>query len=364
MSQYWSEVVHGLTPYVPGEQPKIAGLIKLNTNECPYGPSLRVLQAIREAASEDLRLYPDPDARALKDAIAAHHGLQAEQVFVGNGSDEVLAHAFLGLLKHDAPLLFPDISYSFYPVYARLYDLATRLMPLRGDFSISVDDYLQAGSGGHVGGIILPNPNAPTGMALALAEVERLLAGFPNVAVVIDEAYVDFGAQTAVALIDRHPNLLVVRTLSKARALAGLRVGYALGHVDLIEALTRVKDSFNSYPLDRLAIAGGVAAMQDEAWFERTRALITASRDKLVAGLRPLGFEVLPSAANFVFARHNLHPGAELAAKLRDKRILVRHFRQPGRIAPFLRITVGTETQCEALLLALADIVQPASVLR
>lgn len=364
MSRYWSEVVHGLTPYVPGEQPKIAGLIKLNTNECPYGPSLRVLQAIREAATEDLRLYPDPEARALKDAIAVHHGLQAEQVFVGNGSDEVLAHVFQALLKHDAPLLFPDISYSFYPVYARLYDMATRLMPLRDDFSLGVDDYLQAGRDGRVGGIIFPNPNAPTGMALALAEVQRLLTGFPDAVVVVDEAYVDFGAQTAAALIDRHPNLLVVRTLSKARALAGLRVGYALGHVDLIEALVRVKDSFNSYPLDRLAIAGGVAAMQDEAWFERTRALITASRDKLAAGLQQLGFEVLPSAANFVFARHPRHAGTELAAKLREQRILVRHFRQPERIAPFLRITVGTEAQCEALLLALADILQPASALR
>jgi histidinol-phosphate aminotransferase len=364
MSKYWSEVVRGLTPYVPGEQPKIAGLIKLNTNECPYGPSLRVLQAIREAASEDLRLYPDPEARALKEAIATHHGLQPSQVFVGNGSDEVLAHAFLALLKHAAPLLFPDISYSFYPVYARLYGLATRPLPLREDFSIGVDDYLHAGREGRAGGIIFPNPNAPTGMALPLAEVERLLAGFPDTVVVVDEAYVDFGAQTAAALIDRYPNLLVVRTLSKARALAGLRVGYALGQVDLIEALVRVKDSFNSYPLDRLAIAGGVMAMQDEAWFERTRGLITASRGKLTAGLQQLGFEVLPSAANFVFARHPRHDGAELAAKLREARILVRHFSRPERIAAFLRITVGTDAQCEALLQALADMLQPASALR
>ncbi len=364
MSKYWSEVVRGLTPYVPGEQPKIAGLVKLNTNECPYGPSLRVLQAIREAASEDLRLYPDPEARALKEAIATHHGLQPAQVFVGNGSDEVLAHAFLALLKHDAPLLFPDISYSFYPVYARLYGVATRQLPLREDFSIGVDDYLQAGGEGRTGGIIFPNPNAPTGMALPLAEVERLLAGFPDTVVVVDEAYVDFGAQTAAALIERYPNLLVVRTLSKARALAGLRVGYALGHVDLIEALVRVKDSFNSYPLDRLAIAGGVMAMQDEAWFERTRGLITASRDKLTAGLQQLGFEVLPSAANFVFARHPRHAGAELAAKLREARILVRHFSRPERIAAFLRITVGTDAQCEALLQALADMLQPVSALR
>ena len=354
MSRYWSRIVHELTPYVPGEQPKIDGLIKLNTNECPYAPSDRVLQAIAAQTSADLRLYPDPQASSLRAAIARFHGLRPEQVFVGNGSDEVLAHAFMALLRHDAPLLHPDISYSFYPVYARLYGIATRDIPLRADFSIAVDDYLDAGGNG---GIIFPNPNAPTGMALPLAEVERLLAGNPDSVVVVDEAYVDFGAQTAASLIDQYPQLLVIRTLSKAWALAGLRVGYALGHPDLIEALARVKDSFNSYPLDRLALAGAEAALGDTVWLQQTRERITRSRTQLTAGLQARGFEVLPSQANFVFARHPVHSGVQLAAQLRERRILVRQFARPQRIADFLRITIGTPAQCDALLAALDTLI-------
>ncbi len=361
MSRFWSEVVHGLTPYVPGEQPRIDGLIKLNTNECPYPPSDKVLQAIAAQTTGDLRLYPDPQATGLKAAIAHHHGLKAEQVFVGNGSDEVLAHAFMALLRHPAPLLHPDISYSFYPVYARLYGIETREIALRADFSIAVDDYLQAGPNG---GIIFPNPNAPTGMALPLAEAERLLAGNPDSVVVVDEAYVDFGAQTAATLIDRYPQLLVIRTLSKAWALAGLRVGYALGHPDLIDALSRVKDSFNSYPLDRLALAGATAALSDAAWLAQTSARIQASREALSEGLRARGFEVLPSQANFVFARHPSHEGARLAAQLREQRILVRQFARPQRIADFLRITIGTPQQCEALLNAYDAVAQQTAASR
>lgn len=350
MSRYWSDIVHQLTPYVPGEQPKIAGLVKLNTNECPYPPSPRVLQAIAEQTGEALRLYPDPQATALREAIARHHGLKAEQVFVGNGSDEVLAHVFMALLRHQAPLLHPDISYSFYPVYARLYGITTREIPLDEQFAIRVDDYLAAPANG---GIIFPNPNAPTGMALPLSEVRRLLQGNRESVVMVDEAYVDFGAESAATLINEFPQLLVVHTLSKSRALAGLRVGYALGHPDLIEALVRVKDSFNSYPLDRLAIAGGVAAMDDVAWFKDTCRRTIATRERMAAALRDRGFEVLPSAANFVFARHPRHDGAELAASLREQRVLVRHFRRPERIAAFLRISVGTEEQTDALLAAL-----------
>ncbi|MFM2057174.1 MAG: hypothetical protein RLY71_1559 [Pseudomonadota bacterium] len=350
MSRYWSEIVHTLTPYVPGEQPRIDGLVKLNTNECPYGPSEAVLQAIAAHNSEALRLYPDPQAGALKAAIAEYHGLTPAQVFIGNGSDEVLAHVFMALLRHPAPLLHPDISYSFYPVYAKLYGITARPLALDEQFGIRVDDYLAAGPNG---GIILPNPNAPTGIALPLAEIERLLAGNPDSVVVIDEAYVDFGAESADALIARYPQLLVVRTLSKSRALAGLRVGYALGHPDLIEALVRVKDSFNSYPLDRLAIAGGVAAMQDVAWFEATRERVIATRTRLVAALQARGFEVLPSAANFVFARRPGSVGADLAAGLREQRVLVRHFSRPARIADFLRISIGTDVQNDALIAAL-----------
>ncbi|MBU6439267.1 MAG: histidinol-phosphate transaminase [Betaproteobacteria bacterium] len=355
MSRFWSQAVHGLTPYVPGEQPRIAGLIKLNTNECPYAPSLRVLQAIRDAAGEDLRLYPDPQATQLREAIAAHHGLKPDQVFVGNGSDEVLAHAFMALFRQDKPLLMPDIGYSFYPVYAQLYGIRTRSVPLDAQLRLRVQDLLDAGANG---GMVLANPNAPTGIALPLEDIERLLRGNPDSAVLVDEAYVDFGAQSAAELVDRHPQLLVVRTLSKARALAGLRVGYALGQAELIEGLVRVKDSFNSYPLDRLALAGAVAAMQDDTWFAHTRSRIVASREQLSEQLRELGFEVLPSSANFVFARHARHDAAGLAAALREQRILVRHFRRPERIAQFLRISIGTEAQCEALVQALRGIVQ------
>ncbi|MBL8446480.1 MAG: histidinol-phosphate transaminase [Zoogloeaceae bacterium] len=358
MSRFWSPVVHGLTPYVPGEQPKLDNLVKLNTNENPYPPSPRVLAAIQTelaGGGERLRLYPDPTGLALRQAIGQSFGLASEQVFVGNGSDEVLAHTFLGLLKHDRPLLFPDITYSFYPVYCGLYGIDYATVPLDDNFQIRVDDYLARGPQG-AGAVIFPNPNAPTGRALPLAEIARLAAGLPDCPIVIDEAYVDFGAESAAALINRHPNLLVVHTLSKSRSLAGLRVGFALGQRELIDGLVRVKDSFNSYPLDRLALVGAAAAMADQAWFEDTRQRVIASREKLAANLAALGFQVLPSAANFLFARHPGQDAAELAAALRSRSIIVRHFKAP-RIDQFLRITVGTEAQCAALIAALDAIV-------
>ncbi len=351
MSRYWSAVVNGLTPYMPGEQPKLPNLVKLNTNENPYAPSPRALAALRAEAGEALRLYPDPDCDGLKQTIAAFHGLGPAQVFVGNGSDEVLAHTFLALLKHELPLLFPDITYSFYPVYCGLYGIAYEQVPLTEAFEIRIDDYLRSN-----GGIIFPNPNAPTGRPLALAEIERLLRANAGSVVVIDEAYVDFGAESAVGLIGRYPQLLVVHTLSKSHSLAGLRVGYALGDAGLIEALHRVKDSFNSYPLNRFALAGAAVAIEDRAYFEQTCARVVASRTRLVSDLAALRFEVLPSAANFVFARHDRHGGAELAARLRERGIIVRHFSKPPRIEPFLRITVGTDAQCAALIAALRTI--------
>lgn len=352
MNRYWSAVVHGLTPYVPGEQPKLPDLIKLNTNENPYPPSPRVLEALRAAMGDGLRLYPDPNAEQLKAAIAAYYGVTPRQVFVGNGSDEVLGHTFLGLLKHDDPLLFPDVTYSFYPVYCGLYGIEGRTVPLDDEFRIRVDDYLAAPA---CGAIIFPNPNAPTGRLLPLAEIERLLAGRPDVPVVVDEAYIDFGGESAITLVDRHPNLLVIQTMSKSRSLAGLRVGFAVGHPELIEALERVKNSFNSYPLDRLAITGGTAAMEDQAHFEQTRQAVIASRERLTRDLKGLGLDVLPSSANFIFARHPERDASELAAALRARSIIVRHFRQP-RIDQFLRITIGTDTQCEALVTALREI--------
>ncbi|HET7795945.1 MAG TPA: histidinol-phosphate transaminase [Rhizobacter sp.] len=353
MSNYWSDIVHRLTPYVPGEQPQVSGLVKLNTNENPYPPSPRVLEAIRAETGEGLRLYPEPTGKALRTAVAHQMQLTPEQVFVGNSSDEVLAHVFMGLLNHGPRvLLFPDISYAFYPVYCGLYGIAHRTVPLDVQLGLAIDDYLAQPD---AGAIIFPNPNAPTGRALPRSEIARLLAARPDAVVVIDEAYVDFGAESAVPLIAEHPNLLVVQTLSKSRSLAGLRVGFAMGQAPLIEALTRVKDSFNSYPLDRLATAGAIAAMQDTAYFEQTRQAVIASRERLATALRALGFEVLPSQANFLFARHPAHRGEALAAALRERHILVRRFNQPARIADYLRISIGTDAHCEALVQALKE---------
>lgn len=353
MSKYWSDVVHKLTPYVPGEQPKVDNLVKLNTNENPYGPSPNVIEVLKLEAAESLRLYPDPNSDALKAAIAEVHHLNSNQVFVGNGSDEVLAHVFHALLKHSRPLLFPDITYSFYPVYCGLYDIEYQTIPLAEDFTINVEDYDQPN-----GGIIFPNPNAPTGIALALDKIEKLLKANTQSVVVIDEAYVDFGTESAVGLINHYPNLLVTHTLSKARSLAGLRVGYALGSPDLIEALIRVKDSFNSYPIDRFASAGAIAAMQDVEYFNETRKKVIATRDLLTKLLRKLGFEVLPSGANFIFARQMSKGGAELTALLRQKNIIVRHFKVPARIEPYIRITIGTDEQSKILIDGLVEILK------
>jgi histidinol-phosphate aminotransferase len=347
MSKFWSPFVKELVPYVPGEQPKIANLVKLNTNENPYGPSPKAIAAMQAELGDSLRLYPDPNSDRLKQSVADHYGVSTAQVFVGNGSDEVLAHIFHGLFQHGRPLLFPDVTYSFYPVYCGLYGIPFEAVPLDEQFQIRVEDYARPN-----GGIIFPNPNAPTGCLLTLDAVEALLSGSPDSVVVVDEAYIDFGGESAIALVDRYPNLLVTQTLSKSRSLAGLRVGLAVGHPDLIEALERIKNSFNSYPLDRMAIAGAAAAFDDRAWFDETRQRVIHSREQLVAALEARGFEVLPSAANFVFARHPGKDAAGIAAGLREKGVIVRHFKQ-ARIAQFLRITIGTPEQNQALLDAL-----------
>ncbi|MEN5198365.1 histidinol-phosphate transaminase [Pseudomonas wadenswilerensis] len=347
MSKFWSPFVKDLVPYVPGEQPKLAKLVKLNTNENPYGPSPKALEAMRGELNDNLRLYPDPNSDLLKQAVADYYGVQGNQVFLGNGSDEVLAHIFHGLFQHDAPLLFPDISYSFYPVYCGLYGIPFEAVALDEQFQIRVGDYRKAN-----GGIIFPNPNAPTGCLLALDAIEQLLKANPDSVVVVDEAYIDFGGQTAISLVDRYDNLLVTQTLSKSRSLAGLRVGLAVGHPDLIEALERIKNSFNSYPLDRMAIVGAAAAFADRAYFDETCRKVIDSRELLVKELSARGFQVLPSAANFIFARHPQQDAAELAARLREQGVIVRHFKQ-ARIAQFLRITIGTPEQNQALLDAL-----------
>ncbi|MFJ9991397.1 histidinol-phosphate transaminase [Pseudomonas putida] len=347
MSRFWSPFVKDLVPYVPGEQPKLARLVKLNTNENPYGPSPKALEAMRGELSDNLRLYPDPNSDRLKQAVADYYKVTPQQVFVGNGSDEVLAHIFHGLFQHGAPLLFPDISYSFYPVYCGLYGIDFEQVALDEQFQIRIEDYNKPNAG-----IIFPNPNAPTGCLLPLEAIERLLQANRDSVVVVDEAYIDFGGETAIALVDRYDNLLVTQTLSKSRSLAGLRVGLAVGHPDLIEALERIKNSFNSYPLDRMAIVGAAAAFEDRAYFDETCRKVIDSRDALVEQLTAQGFEVLPSAANFIFARHPQQDAAELAARLREQGVIVRHFKQ-ARIAQFLRITVGTPEMNQALIDAL-----------
>lgn len=352
--RFWSPEVRELEPYVPGEQPKIQNLLKLNTNENPYPPSPKVTEAVKAVLvdqADALRLYPDPDATLLKQAIAKQQHLSVEQVFVGNGSDEVLAHIFKAFFIQDEPILYPDISYSFYPVYSQFFGVQTKQIPLNNHFEIVVEDYEQ-----NNGGIIIANPNAPTSVALSLVKIEQILKNNPNRVVVIDEAYVDFGAESAVSLVNQYDNLVVCQTTSKSRSLAGLRVGYALAQVHLIAALEAVKNSFNSYPIDRFAIAAAVASFEDQAYFEEQCLNVIQSRERLVEQLENIGFEVLPSKANFIFVTHLAYAASELAKSLREQGIIVRYFNQP-RINQYLRITVGTEEQNQRLVNTLKELI-------
>ena len=345
--RFWSPEVRDLEPYVPGEQPKIQNLLKLNTNENPYPPSPKVVDAVQAVLTHQadaLRLYPDPDATALKQAIAKQQNVDVSQVFVGNGSDEVLAHIFKAFFIQQEPILYPDITYSFYPVYSQFFGVQTKQIPLNEKFEIDISDYEQEN-----GGIIITNPNAPTSIALGLDKIEQVLKANPNRVIVIDEAYVDFGAESAVELISRYENLVVCQTTSKSRSLAGLRVGFAIGQAHLIAALEAVKNSFNSYPIDRFAIAAAVASFEDQDYFQEQCEKVIASREKLVCNLTELGFNVLPSKANFIFATHSLHDAAQLAEKLREQGIIVRYFNKP-RINQFLRITIGTDEQNQRLV--------------
>ena len=340
--RFWSPEVRELEPYVPGEQPKIQNLLKLNTNENPYPPSPKVVEAVQAVLTQQadaLRLYPDPDATALKQAIAKQQNVEVSQVFVGNGSDEVLAHIFKAFFLQDEPILYPDITYSFYPVYSQFFGTKTKEIPLNENFEIEAKDYIQPN-----GGIVITNPNAPTSVAMGLPDIEQILKANPDRVVVIDEAYVDFGAESAVGLVNRYENLVVCQTTSKSRSLAGLRVGFAITQPHLIAALEAVKNSFNSYPIDRFAIAAAVASFEDQAYFEEHCQKVISSREKLVDDLTALGFRVLPSKANFIFASHSTHDAAQLAQQLREQGIIVRYFNKP-RINQFLRITVGTDEQ-------------------
>lgn len=350
--RFWSPEVRELEPYVPGEQPKIQNLLKLNTNENPYPPSPKVVEAVQAVLTHQadaLRLYPDPDATALKHAIAKQQNIEVSQVFVGNGSDEVLAHIFKAFFLQDEPILYPDITYSFYPVYSQFFSTKTKEIPLNDNFEIEVKDYVQPN-----GGVIITNPNAPTSIALGLAEIEQILKANPDRVVVIDEAYVDFGAESAVSLVNRYENLVVCQTTSKSRSLAGLRVGFAIAQSHLIAALEAVKNSFNSYPIDRFAIAAAVASFEDQTYFEEQCQKVISSREKLVDELTVLGFKVLPSKANFIFASHPSHDAGQLAQQLREQGIIVRYFNKP-RINQFLRITVGADEQNERLVKTLKE---------
>lgn len=360
MSRLFSDTLADLVPYVPGEQPRESIDLKLNTNEHPYGPSPLALQAITRAASDDLRLYPDYSALALRQTIADLHALHPDQVFVGNGSDEVLAHIYKALFQRDGVLLVPDITYSFYRTYSAFFQIRQELVPLADDLSISVADYIAPRST-PVAGIIFANPNAPTGLGVKLDDIAAILRAHPDVPVVIDEAYVDFGAQTAVPLLQEFDNLVVVHTLSKSRALAGLRVGFAMASKEIVQGLIRVKDSFNSYPLDSLAQAGAVASIQDTDYFKQSCDAVVQARTELSAGLSGLGFEVLPSQANFVFVRHSAYDALAISQALRKRGILVRHFDQP-RIKQYLRITVGTLDQCRRLCSTLTEIFDDSTV--
>lgn len=351
--RFWSPQVRELEPYVPGEQPKIQNLLKLNTNENPYPPSPKVVEAVQAVLADQadvLKLYPDPDATVLKHAIARQQQVEVSQIFVGNGSDEVLAHIFKAFFVQDKPLLYPDISYSFYPVYSQFFALNTVEIPLTTTYEINIDDYQQPN-----GGIILANPNAPTGRAITLDQITKLLKQNTDSVVVIDEAYVDFGAESAVSLVNQYDNLVVCQTTSKSRSLAGLRVGYAIAQAHLIAALEAVKNSFNSYPIDRFAIAAAVASFDDQSYFEQQCEKVITNREELVAQMQQLDFEVLPSKANFIFATHPQYQATDLAKGLREQGVIVRHFNRP-RIDQFLRITIGTIEQNQRLIDSLKHI--------
>ena len=350
MNRYWSKRIQDIVPYTPGEQPKDQRFIKLNTNECPYPPSPKAVEAIREAAGDSLRLYPDPECVDLRAAIAQREGLEISQVFCGNGSDEILAFAFQAFFDPEREVVFPRITYSFYPVYTDFFGLERREVPMEPDFSSPIDLLC-----GNNGGVVLANPNAPTGLAVGLDTVEKLLAANPDVVVIVDEAYVDFGADSAAGLIGRYPNLLVVQTTSKSRALAGLRVGWAMGDAGLIDGLRCVRDSINSYTVDRLAQAGAAAAIRDEGYFQSIRRRVMDTREWTERTLREKGFTVLPSQANFLFVSHPGRTGKELLDGLRRRGVLVRWWPIP-EIENWLRISIGTQEEMAALSAALEEL--------
>lgn len=344
MSKYWNETVNNIEPYIPGEQPKDKKYIKLNTNENPYPPSKKAIEAMENAINDDLKLYPDPTCSELISEIAVKYGVDEDEVFVGNGSDEVLAFSFMTFFSREKKILFPDISYTFYKVYSELFKLNYELVKLDDDFNIPLDEFKKSN-----GGIIIPNPNAPTGKYIDTENLRNLIEVNKESVVIIDEAYVDFGGESMVKFIKDYQNLLVVQTLSKSRSLAGMRVGFALGHRDLIEGLNRIKNSMNSYTIDRVALAGAKAAINDNEYFNEITKKIINTRENSTNQLRELGFKVLESKANFIFVTHEKANGKFLYESLKDNGILVRYFNK-DRIDNYLRITIGTDNEMNVLI--------------
>ena len=340
----WKKNLRVVDPYVPGEQPKQENMIKLNTNENPYPPAPGVEKVLKSMETGDFRLYPKPDARELVDALAKEYQVPAEQVFVGVGSDDVLGMAFLTCFNSEKPILFPDITYSFYPVWADLFKIPYHRPALDENFCIKKEDYFVEN-----GGIVIANPNAPTSIAMPLSSIEEIIAKNQDSVVIIDEAYVDFGGESALPLVDKYDNLLVVQTFSKSRSMAGMRIGFAIGSRALIDAMYAVRNSYNSYTMNMPSILCGVEAVEDRAYFEKTTKAIVETRKDVAEKLTKLGFNVLPSSANFLFAAHESVPAEELFLMLREKHIYVRYFKQP-RIQNYLRITIGTPEQMEIFL--------------
>ena len=351
MSKYWNENVKGLEPYIPGEQPKDKKYIKLNTNENPYPPSPKVTEAISKANNGDLKLYPDPTCSNLIDKIAEYYGVSSDEVFIGNGSDEILAFIFMTYFEKGKKILFPDISYSFYKVYAELFKLDYKMVKLDNEFNIPLDELKKKN-----GGIILPNPNAPTGKYISTSQLEEVVKTNKDSVVIVDEAYVDFGGESMIKFTKKYPNLLVVQTFSKSRALAGLRVGFAIGNKELIEGLNRIKNSMNSYTIDRIALAGAQAAIEDDKYFKKITKSIIETREKYSAEIKQLGFEVLDSKSNFIFIKHNKLKGEYIYKKLKEKGVLVRYFGSE-RIEDYMRVTIGTNEEMEVFVENIKEII-------
>lgn len=346
----WEENIRKVVPYVPGEQPKKQNIIKLNTNENPYPPAPGVAEAVKSVDTDRLRMYPDPLVTDLVEAIASNYKVKNEQVFVGVGSDDVLAMIFMTFFNSKKPILFPDITYSFYDVWADMLRIPYEQIPLDEDFKIRPEDYSREN-----GGVIFPNPNAPTGELMDLAQIEEIIQANPDVIVVVDEAYIDFGGVSALPLIDKYDNVIVVQTFSKSRSMAGSRIGFAISNPTLIKYLNDVKYSFNSYTMDTITIAAGTAAMRDLAYFEMTRDKIIQTREWTKQELKRLGFVFGDSKSNFIFAMHPDVSGVALFEALREHDIFVRHFSNPARINEYLRITIGTDEQMKTFIAFLED---------